>query len=196
MNLMVGVAVNDLHNLEVLGNIRRLEKQVEFLGSLETLVFKSFLDRIMPKKLKLKFENCTKVSNLMVLRPNNPSLSFYKILPLHIRDGLFDKIQSKKLHKDGENGVMEIRNKLNEIHKATIKLCQTQSPPRHNGANEANDAKNDDEKMKRVSHAPDIDVVVRSLKNELKAHILDTRTSLEVINTKIDMILNKLQVKT
>ncbi|KAJ0171310.1 hypothetical protein K1T71_012860 [Dendrolimus kikuchii] len=187
MNLMVGVAVNDLHDLEVLGNIRRLQKQVEFLVSLEALAFNNFFKRIVPKKVKEKFVNSTTVSNSIRLRPNNPFYSYYQVLPAHIRDGLFDKVQSNKNRLDNDNslnGLNLMRDKLDDIHKDVLDI-------RPNVVSKNTTVNKNINFGDIISPINNIDLIIRNMKKEIN----DTKTTIEVLNAKVDMILNKLQNK-
>lgn len=184
MNLMVGVAVNDLHDLEVLGNIRRLQKQVDFLVSLEALAFNNFLNKIVPKKLKDKFLNSTIVSNSIRLRPNNPFHGIYRNLPSHIRDGIFDRVQAKKTQLDNDSSLKNIKNKLDDIHKDISGI----SP---NLLSENVTINKDVACIEIRNPINNIDVTIRQIKNELNS----TKNSVEILHAKIDMILNKLQNK-
>ncbi|KAJ0171311.1 hypothetical protein K1T71_012861 [Dendrolimus kikuchii] len=182
MNLMVGVAVNDLHDLEVLGNIRRLEKQVEFLVSLEELAVSNLLKKIVPKKIKDKFINSTTVSNSIRLRPNDPFYSYYKFLPAHIRDGVFDRVQSNINSLDNDHSFEGIRNKLDGIHKDVLNIkpnAVTEDVIINKNINYGNIA----------NSINNIDLTISNMKKEIN----DTKTTIEVQNAKIDMILNKLQ---
>uniref|UniRef100_A0A2A4IVG4 Ion transport domain-containing protein n=1 Tax=Heliothis virescens TaxID=7102 RepID=A0A2A4IVG4_HELVI len=95
MNLMVGVAVNDLQNLEVVGNVRRLAKQVELIGILENLHNGSRFDSILPYWLKNVLQR-KKCRSKFVIRPNETKSKNYKALPSHIREALFEKAQCRR----------------------------------------------------------------------------------------------------
>lgn len=126
MNLMVGVAVHDLHNLEVLGHIMRLEKQVEFLASLETLVSKRIFIKLLPSKwmYNLRFSiNLTRI----YLRPCEPSWSYYKTIPAHVRDAIFEKAVAQKKSEDHRVGFEGLREQLNEIHGAIVRSHDVRS---------------------------------------------------------------------
>uniref|UniRef100_A0A2A4ISZ6 Ion transport domain-containing protein n=1 Tax=Heliothis virescens TaxID=7102 RepID=A0A2A4ISZ6_HELVI len=133
MNLMVGVAVNDLQNLEVVGNVRRLAKQVELIGILENLLNARRFDSILPYWLK-NVLNRKKCRNEFVIRPNEPKSKNYKALPSHIREALFEKAQCRQKRMDDELGSQNYREKLDEIHKemATVKTMIMQNKSQAN----------------------------------------------------------------
>ncbi|XP_021197048.3 transient receptor potential channel pyrexia isoform X1 [Helicoverpa armigera] len=128
MNLMVGVAVNDLYNLEVIGNVRRLAKQVELIGILENLYNFNRFRGILPYWLEnvLRGKKCQK---MFVIRPNEPKSRNYKMLPSHIREALFEKAQCRYKQTDDEVGSQNYREKLDEIHNemVTVKTMMLQN---------------------------------------------------------------------
>ncbi|CAH0403188.1 unnamed protein product [Chilo suppressalis] len=121
MNLMVGVAVNDINDLEILGNIRRLDKQVEFLSTLDTLVYNKVFSKILPRKANSKIKQKRNVSDIVILRPGRPRWRYYKVLPSRIRDALFNKAQSQKKLLEDEMNVKAFKDLLNEIYDAVVK---------------------------------------------------------------------------
>lgn len=107
MNLMVGVAVNDLQNLEMHGNIRRLEKQVEFLSALESVVYNKFLMNRLPNCLRME----RKIINYI-----NINVVDYKMLPLHLKDAIFHIAQERlKRNADTRNAEV-LKNKIDVMH--------------------------------------------------------------------------------
>jgi hypothetical protein len=120
MNLMVGVAVNDINDLEILGNIRRLDKQVEFLSTLDTLVYNKAFSKILPRKANNKIKNKRNVNAVVVLRPSKPRWRYYKSLPSRIRDAIFNKAQSQKKQQNDEMDVLAFKVMLKDIHDAVI----------------------------------------------------------------------------
>ncbi|KAJ0171309.1 hypothetical protein K1T71_012859 [Dendrolimus kikuchii] len=112
MNLLVGLAVNDLQSLEMHGHIRRIEKQVEFLASLDTIMENPIVKYIFPKN-SLYLRN--KILGGAMLTPGNPNWGSYKSISRKLRNAIFHKIQSKHLN----NSVIDeevIKSKLEEIH--------------------------------------------------------------------------------
>ncbi|XP_066969921.1 transient receptor potential channel pyrexia-like [Macrobrachium rosenbergii] len=63
INLLIGVAVNDISNLEFFGQIERLSKQASFLESLENLLFFLRQSRLFPRRL-IKF-----LGNMLNIKP-------------------------------------------------------------------------------------------------------------------------------
>ncbi|KAJ8710336.1 hypothetical protein PYW07_009702 [Mythimna separata] len=120
MNLLVGVAVNDVNNLEIIGSIKRLEKQVEFITSLEDIVFNKFIKKIVPKRLYNKWWKNKKWENVIVLRPREATCSNCNRLPARLREAIFEKAQSQKKQSDEEQGTMLYQMKLDEIYKVIV----------------------------------------------------------------------------
>lgn len=119
MNLMVAVAVNDLNDLEVLGNILRLEKQVEFLASLETLVNDKWFMKILPKRLKYKLKFARSLLKIS-LKPCEPSWSCSKALPSYVRDAIIDIAQTQKEKIDDKVDCDNLQKKIDHILDAVI----------------------------------------------------------------------------
>ncbi|KAJ8710571.1 hypothetical protein PYW08_009086 [Mythimna loreyi] len=120
MNLLVGVAVNDVNNLEIIGSIKRLEKQVEFITSLEDIVFNKFIKKIVPNTLYKKWLKNKKWENVIVLRPRGATCSNCNRLPASLREAIFEKAQSQKKQSDEEQGTMLYQMKLDEIYKVIV----------------------------------------------------------------------------
>ncbi|CAB3229398.1 unnamed protein product [Arctia plantaginis] len=116
MNLMIGVAVNDVNNLEKIGNQRRLEKQVDFLSSLEDA--DKYIRKVLPKryyKLAIFDEN-----DVVTLSPHKQTCKYYKLFPIHIREALFEKAQSQKKQID-EVCSLGLEKRLDEIQYAIVR---------------------------------------------------------------------------
>lgn len=113
MNLMIGVAVNDVNNLENIGNQQRLEKQVDFLSSLEDV--DKYIRKILPKRF------CKVIifaeDDVITLSPHKRSCKYYKLFPIHIREGIYEKAQSQKKQVD-EVCSMVLEKRLDEIQYA------------------------------------------------------------------------------
>ncbi|KAJ0171308.1 hypothetical protein K1T71_012858 [Dendrolimus kikuchii] len=112
MNLLVGLAVNDLQALEMHGHIRRIEKQVEFLASLDTIMENPIVKCIFPKN-SLYLRN--KDLGGAMLTPCNPNWGSYKAIPQKLRNAIFHKIQTKNL----KNSIIEdevFKSKLEDIY--------------------------------------------------------------------------------
>lgn len=182
MNLLVGVAVNDINDLEVLGNIRRLAKQVEFLGTLDTLVYNRIFSRILPRKVNNKLKNKRKVLSVMVLCPGKPRWRYSKILPSRIRDSIFNKAQSQKKQLEDELGIKAFKTMLNEMHETIVKTKKLNST-----LDIAKSIPKDkDEEI--VEHLDDIDDAVSELKGQTKSYVEESRGAVEKLNVKMDQI--------
>lgn len=120
MNLLVGVAVNDVNNLEMIGNIKRLEKQVEFITSFEDIVYNKFIKKILPKCLYKKWLKNIKSENIIILRPRQATCSNCNRLPARLREAIFEKAQLQKKLSDEEQGTMLYQMKLEEMHKVIV----------------------------------------------------------------------------
>lgn len=117
MNLLVGLAVNDLQFLEMQGHIRRIEMQVEFLASLDTMTQNPIVKYFLPKDssyVRKKFLGGA------MLTPGNPNWGCYKSIPQKLRNAIFLKIQTKHLKKTTiENEIF--KSQLEEIHNIVDK---------------------------------------------------------------------------
>lgn len=135
MNLLVGVAVNDVNNLEIIGNIKRLEKQVEFITSLEDIVYNNFIKKIFPKSLYKKWLKNIKWENQIVLRPREATCSNCNRLPARLKEAIFEKAQVLKTQSDDKQGTILYRKKLDEIHKVIVQQDSTKAPKPDNALN-------------------------------------------------------------
>ncbi|KAL4716023.1 hypothetical protein ACJJTC_003812 [Scirpophaga incertulas] len=120
MNLTVGMSVNDINNLEILGNIRRLEKQIDTLSSLNTVVYKKVFKKLLPKVLYDKIRNKRNLIREVVLRPGMPSWNVYTTLPSRIWDAIFEKTQNQNKQLEDKKGKADMKEALNEIHTAVM----------------------------------------------------------------------------
>ncbi|XP_037296255.1 transient receptor potential channel pyrexia isoform X2 [Manduca sexta] len=175
MNLMVGVAVNDLQNLEFLGNIRKTEKQVEFLAFLENIRKYLRLHRLLPACILKKFI----VEKKITLCPSERSCKYYRKLPRHIRESIFEIAQEQKRHTDVEHDTKTYNTKLNEIYKAIVKRSKEE---------ELSNTKVLIEEQQNGKQ--DMELIVAELKKQLDLHFERT---IELFNIKTDSILNKLK---
>lgn len=186
MNLLVGVAVNDINDLEVLGNIRRLAKQVEFLSTLDTLVYNKIFRNILPRKVNDQLKYKKKVMNVMVLCPGKPRWKFSKVLPSKIRDAIFNKAQIQKKQLDDEIGLQHIRTMMNEMHEALMKgKITTEEPPKSL-------AKAKDDEI--VEQLDEIDEAVEELKGQTQTYVEESRIKIETLNMKMDQMALEIEV--
>ncbi|XP_061380522.1 transient receptor potential channel pyrexia-like isoform X3 [Danaus plexippus] len=122
MNLMVGVAVNDINDLEILGNIRRLAKQVEFLGTLDNLVYNKFFSTILPNRVSKRLQNKRKVMNVMSFCPGKTRWRFNRSVPSRIKNAIIDKAQQQKKQMEEEFHMETFKKKIDEMHEAIVNL--------------------------------------------------------------------------
>lgn len=182
MNLLVGVAVNDINDLEVLGNIRRLVKQVEFLGTLDTLVYNKLFSKILPKKVNNTLKNKRKVMCMMVLCPGKPRWKYSKLLPSALRDAIFNKAQSQKKQLEDELGMIAFKKMMDEMHDTIVKgnkvaISVTSLP---------DVVKKKDDQI--VDHLDEIDDAVSELKGETRTYVEESRSAIETLNVKMDQM--------
>ncbi|KAH9645730.1 hypothetical protein HF086_010126 [Spodoptera exigua] len=154
MNLIVGVAVNDVNNLEIIGSIKRLEKQAEFITSLEDIVSNKLLESILPKRLYNKFKNNIKLESVIVLRPRKATCKNRNRLPTRLREATFERVQLQKKQSDEHLGSMVFQMKLDEI-SSTMKDIANKQCANDTGKtlkqifNELHEMKNDIDKIKQ-----------------------------------------------
>ncbi|XP_075985430.1 transient receptor potential cation channel subfamily A member 1-like [Anticarsia gemmatalis] len=122
MNLMVGIAVNDVNSLEDIGNQKRLQKQVETLTSMESLIYNETLAKVLPRVFYLTQAMRKNVHNDIELNSRQTSCVFSKMLPKHIKEAIFEKAMLQKKHMDEENGTKTYHVKLNEIQNSIEKI--------------------------------------------------------------------------
>lgn len=133
MNLLVGVAVNDVNSLEIIGNINRLEKQLQFITSFEDIGCIKFIKIIIPRRLYNRWFKNTRWENLIVLHPREATRTNGHILHSHIKEAIFENVYAQKRQSDEVQDTMLYQMKLNEIHKVIVqkdgsKPLQTESP--------------------------------------------------------------------
>lgn len=192
MNLMVGVAVNDLHNLQVLGNVRRLAKQVEFLGSLENLVYNRLFKKILPNWLQNMLRNKKKILSVFVLQPSVPKSKCYKALPTHIREAIFEKAQSQKKQMEDELGSLNNRKKLDEIYEATVKK-QQENMTIMNVKTETSRTHTNNNSKDLAKQVLELESTLADVQNQAMLSIKEMKSSIEELNIKMDKILKKLE---
>ncbi|XP_060807292.1 transient receptor potential channel pyrexia isoform X2 [Amyelois transitella] len=186
MNLMVGVAVNDINDLEILGNIRRLAKQVEFLSTLDTLVYNRVFKKLLPKKVNNSIKTKRNVRSVLTLSPGKPKWRHYKIMPSRIRDAIFEKAMRQKKQMDDEMGFQEFKSKIEEIHTAVVKdkekrleieAKNLEGPGRHRARHE--------EIMKCLN---EIDDEMTEMKDQMNTYVEGTKSPIDELNVKMDQM--------
>lgn len=187
MNLMVGVAVNDINDLEILGNIQRLAKQVEFLGTLDILVYNKFFSKVLPRNLNERVKRKRNVSNILVIYPGKPRWKNDKLLPTHLRDAIFNVATAQKKQTDDETALQAFRQKLDEIHKNIVKSTKQESVKETVIDNDDmyRNRRRHDEIIKQLDG---IDDDMDDMKNKITVMTDETKEPIEKMNVKIDQM--------
>ncbi|GBP65214.1 Transient receptor potential channel pyrexia [Eumeta japonica] len=188
MNLMVGVAVNDITDLEILGNIQRLAKQVEFLGTLDILVYNKFYMKVLPRKLNEGVRKKRNVSCKLVLYPGKPRWRYSKILPSTLRDAIFNKATKQRKQNDEEIALQEFKTILNDIHKKVV-TDDTKTPEDPKTKSQENmrfteQKKRYDDVMKYLE---DLDEAIIEVKEKINTDETQ-RENVEKIITRVDQL--------
>ncbi|XP_075985740.1 transient receptor potential cation channel subfamily A member 1-like [Anticarsia gemmatalis] len=193
MNLMVGVAVYDLHNLQVLGNIRRLTKQVEFLISLETLVYNKYTKKLLPTKIERMIFNKT-ILKVIVLKPSDREFECYKSLTSDLRDVIFEKAQSQQKRIEEQIGSQMYKKKLDEIYEATVNNSKIREHPEVRRILSHDSSKKNN--MEMISKMiVDLDTGVANIKKQTAVSIEEMKSAIRSVHAKMDIILEKLEEK-
>ncbi|XP_069685407.1 transient receptor potential channel pyrexia-like isoform X2 [Periplaneta americana] len=113
MNLLVGIAVADITNLEAQGKTNRLRKQVDFASTMERILYYGGLLRCLHSSLK------NKKGPLLEIYPGRPRRKKYKGLPRALTDTL---IKHAFEHKKSEiqYTMQDLFNKMDAISKAPV----------------------------------------------------------------------------
>lgn len=188
MNLMVGVAVNDINDLEILGNIRRLVKQVEFLGNLDNLVYNKFVNKILPSRLSQRIRTKRNVLGVMTFCPGKPKWRLHNTLPTRIRNAIIDKAQEQKKQQENEVNMESFRMKIDEMYetitkKKEIKEKEKSAIVQREVLGMQNLNKNDI--MDRLNN---LDDGFKKVKSQVTEYIEVTKCPIENLNVKMDQI--------
>ncbi|KAJ2941369.1 hypothetical protein O0L34_g3572 [Tuta absoluta] len=189
MNLLVGVAVNDINDLEVLGNIRRLAKQVEFLGTLDTLVYNRIFSTILPRRVNNSIRKKRKVIDVLTLCPGKPRWRHSRMLSSSIKDSIFDTAVCQKKQLDRDIGMKNFQKQIDEMyenivlqkdHKSTIKHAETFEKENPNR-----------EKIRQQDIKKHLNVIDDGI-TEMRKHMMmltkESKSPVEELNVKIDQI--------
>lgn len=197
MNLLVGVAVNDINDLELLGNIRRLIKQVEFLGTLDTLVYNKVFTTILPRRVNQSLKRKRKVTGIMVLSPGKSSWRYSKLLPTRLKDAIFNKAQLQKKQTDDEQGLLSFNKKLNDMHDILTSISERKKAEpapdllKYCGDEESN-FKIKIENL--ASHLNELETVVADIKKQTITQAEESKSSIATLNMKVDQISSELRM--
>ncbi|XP_053618072.1 transient receptor potential channel pyrexia-like isoform X2 [Plodia interpunctella] len=186
MNLMVGVAVNDINDLEVLGNIRRLAKQVEFLSTLDTLVYNRVFKKLLPTKVNNSIKTKRNVRCVLTLNPGKPKWRHYKIMPSRIRDAIFEKAMRQKKQKDDEMGIQDFKCKIEEIYNAIV--MDTEKRKEIEDRIREGPALNRTRHEDIMRHLNDIDDEMTEMKDKMTTYAESTKSPIDELNVKMDQM--------
>lgn len=194
MNLMVGVAVNDINDLEVLGNIRRLAKQVEFLGTLDTLVYNKLFTTILPTKLNRSIKNKRNVVGVLILYPGKPRWRHYKLLPSRIRDAILNKALIQKKQMDDELGLQRFRARLDDMYEAIMNKKGENDKKQLELSEVERSGKNIVRQERLIKHLTDLDDDVEEMKHYMMDNVKESKSDIQQLNVKIDQMSLDLEV--
>ncbi|XP_075228378.1 uncharacterized protein LOC142328462 isoform X2 [Lycorma delicatula] len=117
MNLMVGLAVNDISLLEAQGRTRRLAKQVTFLTLIELFVYNNCILNTLPGFIRRTIKKWRAVPLKLTLRTGKPHKYDMKRFPLSLRNAILDK--ASKIQKTDDN--VELKQLTDKIDQLLIK---------------------------------------------------------------------------
>ncbi|XP_014366738.2 transient receptor potential channel pyrexia [Papilio machaon] len=187
MNLLVGVAVNDINDLEILGNIRRLAKQVEFLSTLDNLVYNKFFTKILPNRINNHIKTKRRVIGTIMLCPGKPRWRHNKVMPTRIRDAIMNKAQMQQKQREDELGLQMFNEKLNAMYEIITKQDRERKKQSEIDKTENTDKykMRHDNVMKRL-HSVDNEMKV--VKEQINTSIENSESSVDKLNVKIDQM--------
>lgn len=188
MNLMVGVAVNDINDLEILGNIQRLAKQVQFLSTLDTLVYNKLFTKILPKRINERVKTKRNVSNILAMYPGKPRWKNRKLLPVRIREAIFERATRQKKISDDESAIQALRKKLDAIHDKVIEGSEQKQLTEITNDNSDEAVKNSKRHKELVERIDEIDDDIDKMGKQMTTYANDSKVPLEKMNVKIDQL--------
>lgn len=194
MNLMVGVAVNDINDLEVLGNIRRLAKQVEFLGTLDTLVYNKVFTTILPRKLNRSIKNKRNVVGVLILYPGKPRWRHFKLLPSRLRDAILNKALIQKKQMDDELGLQRFRARLDDMYDAIMSKKEKKDKKQLESSEVDKPVKNIVRQERILKQLNDLDDDVEEMKNYMMDNLKESKSDIQQLNVKIDQMSLDIEV--
>ena len=110
MNLMIGIAVSDIADLETKGKMNRLRKQADFLRVIQP----SDCNLRCLAMVRRKKARVLRIQAPIEIRPGNPQCKMMKTLPRHIVNAIIDKaVEQRKAAS--KCSVQELYDKLNEV---------------------------------------------------------------------------------
>ncbi|XP_046606728.1 transient receptor potential channel pyrexia-like [Neodiprion virginianus] len=125
MNLMVGLAVNDINDLEIRGKTQRLFKQVNFLCSLDLVVYNKMILRLLPKSWRIRIEQGRCVDSKLYLHPGRPLRTIFKTLPSSIKEDIIQTARAGQ--KMSEPTMVDILDRLTNLEMILQKVFQKET---------------------------------------------------------------------
>ncbi|KAI8425352.1 hypothetical protein MSG28_007113 [Choristoneura fumiferana] len=124
MNFMIGVAVSDINDLQMAGSIKRLEKQVELLSSLEILVNNPLFANLYTKRFSNKKYH-KNISNYVGFQSKwRAALCgeyvYHLDLPSALHAAIIDIAWKKEQRNEKNNIVITNTYKLNALYDAVV----------------------------------------------------------------------------
>lgn len=114
MNLMVGLAVSDIQDLEIQGKIDRLVKQVDFLSALDS---DNVID-LLPAKIMKRLKQIKNVEPTMVIYPGRPRRSQRIDLPSGIYNSIIELALKQGASDEGDvkTSTEELSARMDELN--------------------------------------------------------------------------------
>ncbi|XP_063377304.1 transient receptor potential channel pyrexia-like isoform X1 [Cydia fagiglandana] len=125
VNFMIAVAVSDINNLNIAGNISRLEKQVELLSSLDVLVNCGPLSRMFKKKYggkryHKKMYNSIKANRTWFVECSSSVEMYPQVLPSALYRAIIEIARKKDERFMKSNVRNTSKTKLDAVYDAII----------------------------------------------------------------------------
>ncbi|XP_063369360.1 transient receptor potential channel pyrexia-like [Cydia amplana] len=132
VNFLIGVAVSDVADLKMVGDVRRLKKQVNFLSHLDAFVFGGVFKSLVHKKF-----HCRRFIRKIYIRPciikhwevcyevladaDEPHyFAKEQSLPPHILDSILHKVKTKYQQKEREASKKMYRDQMDMLFKTIV----------------------------------------------------------------------------
>ncbi|CAK1543481.1 unnamed protein product [Leptosia nina] len=191
MNLMVGVAVSDINDLALLGNIDRLSKQVQFLCTLDNLVYNRVFTLILPNRLIEHIKEKRRVvSTLIIPSPGKPKWKYYKLIPSHLREAILTIALEKMKQKDEEINLEVFKTKIDEMHSAIICLQVRKEKEVEKPDNPLIQKMKYDEVMKRLNV---LDDGIASVDEKITGFIEESKVPVESLKAQMQQMSSEIQ---
>lgn len=115
MNLIIGLSVNDISQLEAQGRTQQLAKQAGFLSFLELCLYSKKLDSL-PQKWRKTLSDRRSVTSTITINPARHSQSDV-IFPKGIIENILNNISNRQNKANINNSLQNIYNKIETISR-------------------------------------------------------------------------------